>query len=81
MDSQLLHDIAGFFSIFSGVLLTIGLIRPFIVVWWGEHKTRMKVLQVYGSILLISSVIFFVTIDPNRDPAKDNTTPKEQINE
>ncbi len=81
MDSQLIHDIAGFVSILSGVLLTIGLIRPFIVVWWGENKTRIKVLQVYGSILLISSVIFFVTIDPNKDTAKDTTTPKEQMHE
>lgn len=81
MDSQLLHDIAGFLCILSGALLTIGLIRPFIVVWWGENKTRTKVLMVYGSILLISSVIFFVTINPKEDPLKGPVTPAERVDE
>lgn len=78
MDSQILHDIAGFILIFSALLLTAGLIRPFIVLWWTNSKTRGKVLAVYGSLVLIFSVIFFVTIDSKEDGRKDLTTPKEQ---
>jgi ABC-type Fe3+-siderophore transport system permease subunit len=77
MDSQLLHNIAGFVCILSGLLLTIGLIRPFIVVWWGESKTRTKVLMVYGSILLISSVIYFTTINPKEDSLKRSGTEEQ----
>jgi drug/metabolite transporter superfamily protein YnfA len=78
MDSQILHNIAGFILILSAILLTAGLIRPFIVVWWTNNKTRGKVLAVYGSLVLIFSIIFFVTIDPQEDGRKDLTTPKEQ---
>jgi hypothetical protein len=70
MDSPILHNIAGFICIFSFVLLTIGLIRPFIVIWWSNQKTRTKVLMVYGSIALVSSVIFFFTINPREDDIK-----------
>ena len=78
MDSQLLHNVAGFVCIFSGLLLTIGLIRPFIVVWWGESKTRAKVLMVYGSILLISSIIYFATVSSQEGSFKGTVTPTEQ---
>ncbi|QHT67677.1 hypothetical protein GXP67_14075 [Rhodocytophaga rosea] len=78
MDSQVLHNIAGFILIFSAFLLTAGLIRPFIVLWWTNTKTRGKVLAIYGSLVLIFAIIFFVTIDPQQDGRKDTATPKEQ---
>lgn len=73
MHSLLLHDIAGFVLIFSSVLLTAGLIRPYTVLWWTRNKTRVKVLMVYGSIAFLSSIVFFVTINPVEDPIKDET--------
>jgi cytochrome c oxidase assembly factor CtaG len=75
MDSPLLHDIAGFIFILSALLLTAGIIRPMIVVWWTEHKTRAKVLTVYGSIALITGIIFFATINPEGDGRKDVAAP------
>lgn len=77
MNAALLHDIAGFVLILAAVLLTAGIIRPFIVVWWSQHKTRTKVLAVYGSIVLVSAIVFFVTIDPTKDGRKDQGAPKE----
>jgi cytochrome c oxidase assembly factor CtaG len=78
MDSPILHNIAGFIFIMSAVLLTAGIIRPMIVLWWTNHKTRAKVLTVYGSLALIFGILFFVTIDPKNDGRKDLTTPKVQ---
>jgi hypothetical protein len=75
MDSSILHDIAGFIFILSALLLTAGIIRPMIVIWWTNHKTRAKVLTVYGSIALITGVIFFATIDPQGDGRKDVAAP------
>jgi hypothetical protein len=78
MDSPILHDIAGFICILSSFLLTIGLIRPFIVIWWTNNKTRTNVLAVYGSIALISSILFFVTINPEGDGRKDVAAPNSR---
>ncbi len=78
MNSPVLHDIAGFILIFSAILLTAGIIRPMIVVWWTNHKTRSKVLMVYGSLVLVSAVIFMVTSDAENDGRKDPTTNKQQ---
>jgi hypothetical protein len=81
MDSPILHNIAGFICIFSFVLLTIGLIRPFIVIWWTNHKTRAKVLMVYGSIALVSSIIFFFTINPREDDIKGQNEGGREVQE
>ncbi|MDO1450309.1 hypothetical protein Q0590_28780 [Rhodocytophaga aerolata] len=75
MDSPILHNIAGFIFIFSAVLLTAGIIRPMIVLWWTNHKTRVKVLTVYGSLALITGIIYFATINPEGDGRKDVATP------
>jgi cytochrome c oxidase assembly factor CtaG len=75
MDSPILHNIAGFIFILSALLLTAGIIRPMIVVWWTEHKTRAKVLTVYGSMALIFGILFFATINPEGDGRKDVAAP------
>jgi uncharacterized membrane protein HdeD (DUF308 family) len=73
MNSDILHNIAGGILILSAMFLTMGLIRPMNVLWWTQDKTRGKVLMIYGVIALIAGIIFFVTIQPNQDPIKDET--------
>jgi type II secretory pathway component PulM len=73
MNASLLHYIAGFILILSSVFLTAGIIRPLTVLWWTENKTRAKVLLIYGSAVLVSAVVFMVTIDPQEDTIKDET--------
>ncbi len=73
MNSAFLHNVAGFFLIFSAVLMVAGIIRPYNVLWWTQHKTRVKVLMVYGAIAFLSAIAFFVTIDTAKDPVKDET--------
>jgi uncharacterized membrane protein len=75
MDSPIIHDIAGFIFILSAILLTAGIIRPMIVIWWTSNKTRAKVLTVYGSLALITGIIFFATINPAGDGRKDVAAP------
>ncbi|MBD0258374.1 MAG: hypothetical protein ICV83_21880, partial [Cytophagales bacterium] len=53
MNSAFLHNVAGFFLIFSAVLMVAGIIRPYNVLWWTQHKTRAKVLMVYGAIAFL----------------------------
>lgn len=78
MDSPILHNIAGFIFILSALLLTAGIIRPMIVIWWTEHKTRAKVLTVYGSLAFITGIIYFSTINPEGDGRKDVATPNSR---
>lgn len=78
MNSPILHNVAGFVLIFSALLLTAGIIRPMIVLWWTNDKSRGKVLMIYGSLVLVSAIIFMVTNDSGEDGRKDSTTPKEQ---
>ncbi len=74
MNSDILHNIAGGILILSAMFLTMGLIRPMNVLWWTQDKnSRQSTPMIYGVIALIAGIIFFVTIQPNQDPIKDET--------
>ncbi|HEX6227569.1 MAG TPA: hypothetical protein VFZ52_24295 [Chryseolinea sp.] len=50
------------FSLFAGIigliLLTAGLYKPWIMLWWRERQNRRQVIKLYGTIALISFVIY-----------------------
>jgi len=43
------------------ILLILGLIRPWYVLWYTEKKTRLMVLRNFGSILLALILIKILT--------------------
>jgi hypothetical protein len=43
----------------SLISLLLGLYKPWIVLWWEDVQTRKKVFKVYGTILLITLIVFW----------------------
>ena len=47
-------------SLLSALLLLIGMISPVTVLWWMAYQNRIRVLRLYGSILLVSVMIYLL---------------------
>ncbi len=58
----------------TGVLFTIGLIRPGFVIWWSKSNSRKNVIMVWGTLLVSFSVIFFVVSSQKNDSFKEGNT-------
>lgn len=39
-----------FTAITAGLLLLLGLYKPWVVLWWEDYQNRKKVILLYGSI-------------------------------
>ncbi|MCE2708252.1 MAG: hypothetical protein ACK5BR_01210 [Bacteroidota bacterium] len=46
--------------IVSFLLLFLGLIRPVLVLWFLDSCTRIKVLKLYGTSLVLFVILFFL---------------------
>lgn len=64
----------------SGLCLIIGLIRPSMVIRWGdpEKRGRKQVLITYISIAIVSFVAFGVTADKTKLPAQQTAAQPQQ---
>ena len=40
------------------VSLLIGLFKPWITVWWEDTQNRKKVLKVYGTVAVVSFILY-----------------------
>jgi hypothetical protein len=47
-------------ALVSLIFLLSGLYKPWIVLWWEDVQTRKKVIKVYGTILVITLLVFWV---------------------
>jgi hypothetical protein len=48
-----------YITITSIFCLVIGLMKPWIMLWWEDLQNRRKVIRLYGSIALISYVLYW----------------------
>ncbi|MCW5910567.1 MAG: hypothetical protein KIT62_05805 [Cyclobacteriaceae bacterium] len=44
----------------SFLFLIMGLIKPWIMLWWEDVQNRKKVIKLYGTATLIFLVLYFV---------------------
>lgn len=42
------------------ILLLLGLIRPWALLWWEDVQTRRKVIKLYGSISLVFFALYII---------------------
>jgi|GEM_PF-2268835 len=61
-------------SLLAFVILIIGLIKPTLVIRWGENKNRKKVVLIYGIITLVLFIFAVVT-----SPVSEKTPQSQQI--
>lgn len=66
-----------FIVLVAFIAIVLGLVKPKLVIRWGDEdkRTRGKVLKTYVTLLVVSFVLFGVTIDKNSDKqaSSDNT--------
>jgi len=46
-------------SITAILLLLLGLIKPWLLLWWEDRQNRRKVIKVYGIVALIFYMIYW----------------------
>jgi hypothetical protein len=46
-------------SITSVLFLFIGLMKPWLLLWWEDTQNRRKVIRVYGTVAIIFYVIYW----------------------
>jgi len=71
--------IAGLGVIITGILLTIGLIRPGFVVWWNKSNSRKQVFMIWGGLLMVFSVMYFLSATTEDDSRKENDQGNTEI--
>ena len=47
-------------SIASLLFMVAGLFKPYLLLWWEDVQNRRKVIKVYGSLALLSYLIFLL---------------------
>ncbi|MBL7848125.1 MAG: hypothetical protein JNL40_11695 [Cyclobacteriaceae bacterium] len=40
------------------LFLSIGLVRPWAMLWWEDVQNRMKVIKAYGSLAILFGVLY-----------------------
>lgn len=48
-----------FLSAFAAFTTIVGLVKPWVVLWWSDFANRLKVLKIYGSLSLIFLAIYY----------------------
>lgn len=55
------------FTCITAVLfLLIGMVYPWAMVWWEDIQNRRRVIKIYGSIGVITGVLYFLLLIFNR---------------
>jgi hypothetical protein len=44
----------------STLFLLIGLYKPWSVLWWEDFQNRMKVIKVYGTLMIVFFAVYYV---------------------
>ena len=48
-----------YISITSLLCLLVGMFRPWIVLWWEDIQNRRKVIQLYGTVAVVTVIIYW----------------------
>jgi hypothetical protein len=59
---QFVQRLSLYVSVTSMLLLLIGLFRPWVTLWWEDVQNRKKVIALYGSITVVSFVLYLIII-------------------
>ncbi len=53
--------ILAFLMVMTSLLfLIIGLIKPWMMLWWEDEQNRLKVIKSYGSLTVILAIVYYV---------------------
>jgi hypothetical protein len=63
----------------SAILFTIGIIRPGFTVFWNKSNSRKNVFIVWGSLLMVFAILFFVASSQRHDSRKETDAGNQEI--
>lgn len=49
-------------SITSILFLLIGLMKPWMLLWWEDTQNRRKVIKVYGTVAILFYLLYWVLV-------------------
>ncbi len=55
-----------YIALLAGLLLLIGLFKPWMMLWWEDVQNRKKVILLYGSIIIISYGLYWILFFVNK---------------
>ena len=51
-----------YISVTAIVFLIMGLVKPWIMLWWEDVQNRRKVITLYGSIAVLTYLVYWLMI-------------------
>lgn len=69
-------------SLICFFVMIVGLVKPNLVIRWGEKKTRPRVLMIYGGLFIVFLITLGMTGTPNneRDSSSENKSSAAAVN-
>ena len=55
------HRLLFYISVTALLFLLLGLYKPWAMLWWEDVQNRRKVIKLYGTIAVVSMVVYAVT--------------------
>jgi hypothetical protein len=46
-------------SLASLLFMVVGLFKPWLLLWWEDVQNRRKVIQVYGTVAVLSYIVYW----------------------
>jgi hypothetical protein len=75
---EALNQFAFFSLIFFGALTIVGLVRPYLVLWWTEEHDRSTVIKVFGSLTLVFVLMYSISAAKLTDNGTNSTRQSEE---
>ena len=60
-DMYFLRSIFLYVSLLSITFLSIGLYKPWVMLWWQDVQNRRRVIKLYGGIAILSYAVYWLT--------------------
>ena len=64
-----MSDFLAFLSLICLIALVVGLVKPSLVVRWGEKRTRLRAFMIYGGLLIVFAVLGSAMTSPEEKAA------------
>ena len=65
-----MSDFLAFLSLICLIALVVGLVKPSLVVRWGEKRTRLRAFMIYGGLLIVFAVLGSAMTSPEEKAAR-----------
>ena len=65
-----MSDFLAFLSLICLIALVVGLVKPSLVVRWGEKRTRLRAFMIYGGLLIDFAVLGSAMTSPEEKAAR-----------